>query len=502
MSASSAAYSVARSTRHLLEADAVGPLARHLVVRDRLDVQMTPGEAVHVVRLLPTRARTTRAACRAPRREHEARVGKRVLVVLQVLAELFLRRIGEPWRESRERRRAVELIGDARHNDDRAGCSTRGRARSTAKCRRCAPASDRGSVVSVSNAVTSARSISRRASARARPRRAPSRSASRRGLRVVARRVRCSGCASQRRPASSVAARLAIAPCDVGAPPSPLAMSRSQLLNSKRSYSDFSVAASVARDRKIVRRTAAASQSVFTVRSRLPCGSHASASRRLLPTTPPISCACATTLSSEPYCASHFAAVFGPDLGHAGNVVDRIAGERQQIEHLVRAHVELRAHARLVERLVAHRVDHPDARRDELRQVLVRRRDDRVDAGRRGLLRERADDVVGLHALDHQQRPAVRAHEFVQRLDLRGQIVRHRRRGSPCIADTNRRETSCRARRTRRRSSPACRPRPIGATSTAPRAARRSARLCDVRRSGKRVERAVQVRRPVHQTRA
>ena len=72
-------------------------------------------------------------------------------------------------------------------------------------------------------------------------------------------------------------------------------------------------------------------------------------------------------------------------------------------------------------------------------------------------VRERADDVVGLDAFDHQERPAMRAHELVQRLDLRDEIVGHRRADSPCTPDTSRRETSCRARRTRRRSSPACR---------------------------------------------
>ena len=54
-----------------------------------------------------------------------------------------------------------------------------------------------------------------------------------------------------------------------------------------------------------------------------------------------------------PYCASHLAAVFGPTFAHAGNVVDRVAGERQQIEHLVGTHAELRDHAGIVETLVA-----------------------------------------------------------------------------------------------------------------------------------------------------
>ena len=173
----------------------------------------------------------------------------------------------------------------------------------------------------------------------------------------------------ERRPAVSVAARLAISPGHVGRglrrvlqPPLEL-----EALVHRRNR-----AASVAPDADPADLTGS-SQSVFTVSRRLPCGSQASASRRLSPTTPPISRACAMMLSSEPYCASHFAAVFGPDLRHARHVVDGVAGERQQIEHLVRAHVELREHAGLVERLVAHRVDELDAGTHELRQVLVRR---------------------------------------------------------------------------------------------------------------------------------
>jgi phage baseplate assembly protein W len=108
----------------------------------------------------------------------------------------------------------------------------------------------------------------------------------------------------------------------------------------------------------------------------------------------------------------------GADLGHAGNVVDRVAGQRQQVEHLVGTHAELREHARFVERLVAHRIDELDARPDQLREVLVRRRDDRVDACIARLVRQRADDIVRLDTFDHEQRPAVRADEVVQRPDL------------------------------------------------------------------------------------
>ena len=63
------------------------------------------------------------------------------------------------------------------------------------------------------------------------------------------------------------------------------------------------------------------------------------------------------TLSSVPYCASHFAAVFGPTFGTPGMLSIGIAGQREEVEHLVGAHAELREHAGVVERLVAHRVD-------------------------------------------------------------------------------------------------------------------------------------------------
>ena len=82
-------------------------------------------------------------------------------------------------------------------------------------------------------------------------------------------------------------------------------------------------------------------QSVLTVSSRRPCGSQSSAARRFSPTTPPISPACATTLSSVPYCGEPLRGGLRADLRHAGHVVDRVAGQREEVEHLVGAHAEL-----------------------------------------------------------------------------------------------------------------------------------------------------------------
>jgi hypothetical protein len=49
------------------------------------------------------------------------------------------------------------------------------------------------------------------------------------------------------------------------------------------------------------------------------------------------------------------------NLRHAGDVVDTVAGEREQVEHLIGTHAEFPDHTFVVERLVAHRVHARDA---------------------------------------------------------------------------------------------------------------------------------------------
>jgi hypothetical protein len=60
-----------------------------------------------------------------------------------------------------------------------------------------------------------------------------------------------------------------------------------------------------------------------------------------------------------------------------------------------------------------------------LRQILVGGRDHAVDARSRRGYGKRADHVVRFDAFDHQQRPAVRPDELVQRLDLPHEVLRH-----------------------------------------------------------------------------
>jgi hypothetical protein len=117
----------------------------------------------------------------------------------------------------------------------------------------------------------------------------------------------------------------------------------------------------------------------------------------------------------------------GADLGHARDVVHRVAGQSQKVGDQLRRHAELVHHAGDVQHRVAHGVDQAHVVVHQLRQVLVGRRDQHLLAARRGAPRQRADHVVRLHALDHQQRQAERPHQRLRRRDLHGEIIRHRR---------------------------------------------------------------------------
>jgi len=128
------------------------------------------------------------------------------------------------------------------------------------------------------------------------------------------------------------------------------------------------------------------------------------------------------------------------NLGDARNVVDRVADQRQVVDDALGWHAELGKHAGGVERFVAHRVDQRHAFVDELRQILVAGRDHDVDALCSGLSRQRADHIVGLDAVDHQDRPAAGGDAGVDRLDLQAQVVGHRRPvglvfGVPVVAE-------------------------------------------------------------------
>ena len=122
-----------------------------------------------------------------------------------------------------------------------------------------------------------------------------------------------------------------------------------------------------------------------------------------------------------------FRAGLWPHLVDTGNVVGAVADQGQEIDHLLRVHIELRLHAVAVEHRVVHGVDEGDRAVDELRHVLVAGGDEHLLAGLRGATGEGADHVVGFHAGHAQQRQPLRPDDLHQRLDLRAQLIGHPR---------------------------------------------------------------------------
>jgi hypothetical protein len=113
--------------------------------------------------------------------------------------------------------------------------------------------------------------------------------------------------------------------------------------------------------------------------------------------------------------------------GHAGDVVDLVAHQRQVVDDQLRADAELGLDAVDVVDAAGHGVDQGHVRTDQLGHVLVAGGDHHVAAERCALAGQRADYIIGLHALDTQQRVTEGAHAGVQWLDLAAQVIRHRR---------------------------------------------------------------------------
>jgi hypothetical protein len=110
-----------------------------------------------------------------------------------------------------------------------------------------------------------------------------------------------------------------------------------------------------------------------------------------------------------------------------GDVVARVALERQEVRDALGWHAELLDHrlARVAE--LAHRIDDVHARRDQLHQVLVGREQANFPAALLGLGHERRDDVIGLDPGLRDHRPA---HRFDQRPEVRHldrEVLRRRR---------------------------------------------------------------------------
>ena len=115
-----------------------------------------------------------------------------------------------------------------------------------------------------------------------------------------------------------------------------------------------------------------------------------------------------------------------PDLGHAGDVVGGVAGQRQVVDDALRRHLELALHPGRVQRLLVG-VGQRHAAADQLRHVLVGREDDHRQPRLAAAPGQGADDVVGLDPRHAQQRQAERGDDPAQRVDLRAQLRVHRR---------------------------------------------------------------------------
>ena len=114
-------------------------------------------------------------------------------------------------------------------------------------------------------------------------------------------------------------------------------------------------------------------------------------------------------------------------LGDPGHVVHGVANQRLVVHHQRRGHTKFGSHTGHVTHLATHGVDDGDVFVHQLAQVLVATGDDDLGALSRCHNRQRANDVIGLHAGHHHHRPAQQPHHFVDRVDLAAQLVGHGR---------------------------------------------------------------------------
>jgi hypothetical protein len=115
------------------------------------------------------------------------------------------------------------------------------------------------------------------------------------------------------------------------------------------------------------------------------------------------------------------------DAWHAGHIVDTVAGQGLDIDHLVRPDAELLEHLFRFDALVLHRIEHLHLVTDQLHQILVRGDDGHFRALGLGLAGIGRDDVVGLVILQLHTGRAKGARRIADDGELRHQILRCRR---------------------------------------------------------------------------
>ena len=115
------------------------------------------------------------------------------------------------------------------------------------------------------------------------------------------------------------------------------------------------------------------------------------------------------------------------DARHARHIVDTVARQRLDMDHLAGFDAELLQHLGIADALVLHGVQHRHAFADQLHQVLVGRNDGALGAGLARNPRIGGDQVVGLIADHVHARHAKGASGIAHQRELRHQVFRRRR---------------------------------------------------------------------------
>ena len=115
------------------------------------------------------------------------------------------------------------------------------------------------------------------------------------------------------------------------------------------------------------------------------------------------------------------------DARHPRHVVDAVADQRLRVDQLLRRHAEFLHHLGRPDRLLLHRVEHVDARADQLHQILVGRDDRRPPPGRHRQIGIGRDQVVGLPVGQLDRRHAEGRRRVAHQDELRRELGRRLR---------------------------------------------------------------------------
>ena len=119
------------------------------------------------------------------------------------------------------------------------------------------------------------------------------------------------------------------------------------------------------------------------------------------------------------------AAIAGADARDARDVVDRVAGQGQEVDDLVGPDAPVLLQGRGVHLLLVAEVEQPDMIADQLAGVLVGRDDEDVQPPLVAAAGQGGDHVVGLHLGHHQHGHPEPLEHAADHRDLRDQVGGH-----------------------------------------------------------------------------